>query len=55
MNNNRDYWAKPIQSDRNAHDYGHTHLSTETEGDYKAVILGLVTGLTVILLAWWLS
>lgn len=23
---NRDYWARPMQSDRMRHDYGNTHL-----------------------------
>lgn len=29
MQRNRDYWSKPIQSDRNAPNYGHTMLSPE--------------------------
>lgn len=26
----RDYWRKPVQSDRTHHEYGHTKLSRDT-------------------------
>lgn len=29
---NRDYWAKPIQSDRSHHEYGNTRLTPEERG-----------------------
>lgn len=48
---NRDYFAKPIQRDRNCYDYGNTKLTHEPEFSIKHNIKGflLCIGITLCL------
>jgi len=46
---NRDFWSKPIQSDRLSHGYGHTQLSHDTEWQMPMWVWMLI-GITLAVL-----
>lgn len=52
---NRDYFARPIQSDRNAHGYGHTVLTPEERGDNRLVWVLVPIVVFGLLVGFWLA